>query len=156
MRRVSFAFAFAITALVLGSACSADEARDTAGDVADQAEDAAQEAADEAREAADRAEDVARDAADRAEDVANDRTVNIDDFAYEPKTLTVTRGTEVTWVNQDEAEHTITSDVGDALDSGNLDEGDEFSERFLEDGTFSYHCEVHGKDRMSGKIVVEN
>ena len=102
------------------------------------------------------AADTAEDAADRAEDVVNDRNVNIDNFAYEPKTLTVKRGTEVTWVNQDDAPHTVTSDAGDALDSEQLEEGDEFSERFLEQGTFAYHCEVHGKDRMSGKIVVED
>lgn len=131
--------------LVLGTAaCDTDEAQETAGDVADQAEDAAQEAADEAR-----------DAADRAEDVVNDRTVDIDNFAYEPKTLTVTRGTEVTWINRDDVPHTVTSDDGTALDSDELGENDEFSERFLEDGTFEYHCEIHGKDRMSGTIVVE-
>jgi plastocyanin len=135
----------AALALLLGStACSADEAGDTAGEVADDVEDAAKDAADEAR-----------DAADRAEDVLNDESVDIDNFAYEPKTVTVTRGTEVTWVNRDDAPHTVTSDEGDALDSDELGEGDEFSERFLEDGTFEYHCEVHGKDRMSGKVVVE-
>lgn len=125
-------------------ACNTDEAEDTAGEVADDVEDAAKDAADEAR-----------DAADRAEDIVNDRNVDIDNFAYEPKKLTVTRGTEVTWVNQDDVPHTVTSDKGNALDSEELTEGDEFSERFLEDGTFTYHCEVHGKDRMSGTIVVE-
>jgi plastocyanin len=144
MRRVPVLLV--VIALLFGAvACSADEAQDTAGDVADEAEDAAQDAAD-----------AAQGAADRAEDVVNDRGVDIDNFAYEPKTLTVTRGTEVTWVNQDDAPHTVTSDEGDALDSEQLGEGDEFSERFLEDGTFAYHCEVHGKDRMSGKIVVES
>ena len=142
MKRLSL---IAVLVFLLGGvACSADEAEDTASEVADDVEDVARDAADEAR-----------DAADRAEDVANDRNVNIDNFAFEPKTLTIRRGTEVTWVNQDDAPHTVTSDDGDALDSGNLEEGDEFSERFLEDGTFSYHCEVHGKERMSGKVVVE-
>jgi plastocyanin len=143
MRRVFAAVAVALLALGVG-ACSQEEARDTAGDVADEAEDAAKDAAD-----------AAKDAADRAEDVVNDRTVNIDNFAYEPKKVTVTRGTEVTWVNQDGVPHTVTSDEGNALDSDQLSEGDEFSERFLEDGTFEYHCEVHGKEKMSGSIVVE-
>ena len=59
-------------------------------------------------------------------------------------------------MNQDDVPHTVTSDKGDALESDELGEGDEFSERFLEQGTFAYHCEVHGKDRMSGSIVVED
>jgi plastocyanin len=144
MRRVLVSIV-AVAVLFGSAACSADEAGDTAGDVADDVEDTARDAADEAR-----------DAADRAEDIANDRNVNIDNFAYEPKSLTIRRGTEVTWVNQDDAPHTVTSDEGDALASEELGEGDEFSERFLEQGTFEYHCEVHGKDRMSGSIVVED
>lgn len=140
---------FVSVLLILGSVACSGDAGDTAEDVADAVESAAGDVAD-------RAEDVAEDAADRAEDVVNDRNVDIDNFAYEPKTLTVKRGTEVTWVNQDDAPHTVTSDEGGALDSEQLEEGDEFSERFLEQGTYAYHCEVHGKDRMSGKVVVED
>ena len=135
----------ALALLFGGLACSQDDASDAASDAADTVESAAADAAE-----------AAGDAADRAEDVLNDETVDIDDFAFEPKTLRIRRGTEVTWVNRDDVPHTVTSDEGDALDSDELDEGDEFSERFLEQGTFDYHCEVHGKDRMSGSIVVED
>jgi plastocyanin len=133
--------------LVAGVACS-DNTRDSV-------EEAAEDVADEAGDAADKAEAAAKEAADRAEDVANDENVNIDNFAYEPKSLEVTRGQEVTWVNQDDVPHTVTADDG-GFESEQLGEGDEFTERFLEDGTFAYHCEVHGKDRMSGKITVTN
>src|SRR5687767_14945676 len=108
----------ACTLMLGGAACSPDsqeQAEDTAGDVADEAEDAARDAADAAREGA-----------DRAEDVANDETVNIDDNAYEPDELTIERGQEVTWVNQDDVPHTVTASEGDAFGSEQLGEGDEF------------------------------
>jgi plastocyanin len=135
-------------ALLFGaSACSQDtrnDVQDAAGDVANDAEEAAEDAGE-----------AAGDAADRAEDMINDKTVNIDDFEYEPASLTVKTGTEVTWVNQDDVPHTVTADE-DGFESENLDEGDEFSNRFTDEGTFKYHCEVHGADRMSGTVTVES
>ena len=144
MRRLSVLCV--VLALALGGAACSDDAEQEAGEVADDAEDAARDVADEA-------EDVARDAADRAEDMINDRTVNIDDNAYEPKDREVTRGTEVTWVNQDDVQHTVTDEDG-AFESEELDEGDEFSHRFTEEGTYNYYCEVHGEDVMSGTVEV--
>ena len=146
MRRVLIVFV--ALALVFGGAACSEQAEDTAGDVADEAEDAAQDAADRAR-------DTAGDAADRAEDVANDRNVNIDDNAFEPKRLEISVGTEVTWVNQDDVQHTVTAD-DEGFESKKLDEGDEFSNRFTDDGSFDYFCEIHGKDVMSGTIVVSS
>ena len=138
---------FALLMLVFGAAaCSQEDqeqAEDTAGDVADEAEEAAEDAAD-----------AVGDAADRAEDIANDRTVNIDDNAYEPKEREVTRGTEVTWVNQDDVQHTVTFDDEKIDGSDELEEGDEFSYRFTQEGTYEYHCEVHGADTMSGTVTV--
>lgn len=123
--------------LLLAGAC------DNAREVADDAEDVAQDAADEVR-----------DAADNAEDVINDRQIQIDNFAYEPKSRSVTLGTEVTWLNQDDAQHTVTSN-NDSFKSNNLEEGDEFSYRFTQRGDYKYHCVIHGEDRMSGTITVE-
>jgi plastocyanin len=144
MRRIWVLLACAV--LVFGGVACGDDAQDTAGDVADEAEDAAQNAAEEAR-------DAAEDAADRAEDVVDDETVNIDNNAYEPADLEITRGQEVTWVNQDSVDHTVTA-KDESFESERLGEGDEFSERFLEDGTFEYFCEVHGEDTMSGTVTV--
>jgi plastocyanin len=146
MRRTSILLL--VLGLALGGVACSDEAQREAGEVADDAEDAAKDAADEAG-------DAAKDAADRAEDVANDETVNIDDSAYEPASLEITRGQEVTWVNQDSVEHTVTA-KDRAFESERLGEDDEFSERFLEDGEFEYYCEVHGEDTMSGTITVTN
>ena len=84
--------------------------------------------------------------------VGGEETVEIADLAFAPDELTVAVGSEVTWVNNDTVAHTATSD-DDVFDSGNLDEGQEFSFTFDEAGTFSYVCEIH--PTMTGTIVVE-
>ena len=123
--------------LVLGgTACSKEEARDTASDVYNEAKEGAKEAAN------------------RAEDVINDRTVSIKEIAFHPKERTVKIATEVTWPNLDALTHTVTAD-NSAFDSGNIEGGKEFSYRFTQAGRYPYHCEIHGKERMSGVIVVE-
>jgi plastocyanin len=124
------------TLLVSCVACSREEARDTAADVYDEAKEGA------------------REAANRAEDVINDRTVTIKDVAFHPQSRTVKIGTEVTWVNSDAVTHTVTANKG-AFDSDNLEGTKEFSFRFTQSGEYPYHCEIHGKDRMSGTIIVE-
>jgi plastocyanin len=84
----------------------------------------------------------------------NDRTVNIDNFAFEPAKRTVKVGTEVTWVNQDDTNHTVT-EKDKAFESEELAENEEFSHRFTAAGVYNYYCKIHGKDRMSGEITVE-
>ena len=141
MKRVSVLLA--VLALLFGAACSREEAGDVAGDTADTIEDAAKDAADEVG-----------DAADRAEDVIDDVNVDIDDFSFSPKERTVKLGGEVTWVNDGEAPHTVTSDT-DAFDSDQIEADDEFSHRFTQKGSYEYHCENH-PDRMKGTVVVES
>ena len=50
-------------------------------------------------------------------------TVEIHGYAFAPETLTVTAGTTVTWVNEDETPHTV-SEPGRAFRSAALDTGD--------------------------------
>ncbi len=76
--------------------------------------------------------------------------VMIKDFAFSPSTLTVKKGTTVTWTNEDSAPHTATS--GDVFDSGNLGTGQSFSYTFDEAGTFDYICTIHPS--MEGAIIV--
>ncbi|MFF4410599.1 cupredoxin family copper-binding protein [Streptomyces sp. NPDC001262] len=78
--------------------------------------------------------------------------VAIVNYAYAPATLTVSRGTTVTWSNSDTAPHTITSSVSGPLDSPMLNQGDSFSFTFSSAGTFSYYCTVH--PTMKGTVVV--
>ncbi|MGO8914611.1 MAG: cupredoxin family copper-binding protein [Stellaceae bacterium] len=79
--------------------------------------------------------------------------VVIDNFAFEPKTLTVAAGTDVVWINQDDEPHTVVYS-GDAklFKSPALDTSDKFSFVFKEPGTYSYYCSVH--PHMTGTIIV--
>jgi plastocyanin len=79
--------------------------------------------------------------------------VTIDNFAFNPKTLTVSVGTEVTWINRDDVPHTATSAVKPRVfDSKTLDTDDKFSHVFTAPGTYQYFCTVH--PHMTGEIVV--
>jgi plastocyanin len=79
-------------------------------------------------------------------------SVAIQDFAFTPKTVTVKKGTTVTWTNKDSAEHTVTADSGDGPKSGTLAQGQTYSFTFNNVGTFSYHCSFHSY--MTGTVTV--
>ncbi len=79
--------------------------------------------------------------------------IEINDFAFNPSTITLRRGTTVTWTNQDSAPHTVTSDSGDELNSDTLSEGQSYSHTFNQAGIFGYYCSIH--PRMKATIVIE-
>ncbi|HLD60423.1 MAG TPA: cupredoxin family copper-binding protein [Candidatus Bilamarchaeaceae archaeon] len=78
-------------------------------------------------------------------------TVNIKGFAFSPSEITVSKGTTVTWIQDDDAPHTVTAD-DNTFDSGSLSKGKTFSYTFDTPGTFNYHCSFHGN--MRAKVVV--
>jgi plastocyanin len=77
--------------------------------------------------------------------------VQIRDFAFEPQSLPVAIGSEVTWVNDDEEPHLVVGPAGD-FKSQPLDTGDRFSFRFDKPGTYKYFCSLH--PHMIGTIIV--
>jgi plastocyanin len=81
------------------------------------------------------------------------RTIVIRNFAFEPSNITVNVGATVTWNNEDSTFHTVTSDTGSELNSGNLATGQSFSHTFNTTGTFSYHCAMHTS--MRAQVVVQ-
>lgn len=83
---------------------------------------------------------------------AGGNSVAIQNFAFNPSTLTIKAGTTITWTNSDSAPHTVTSDNG-AFDSGQISNGQAFSHTFSDAGTFSYHCSNH--PNMKATIVVQ-
>jgi plastocyanin len=80
--------------------------------------------------------------------------ITIDNFAFEPDTLTVAPGTQVTWINRDEEPHTVVSaDKALRFKSQALGTNDQFSFVFDKPGTYKYFCSVH--THMVGTIVVK-
>jgi plastocyanin len=83
---------------------------------------------------------------------ADDAAVKIDNFTFTPKSVTVKAGTTVTWTNQDDIPHTVTS-TNKQFRSKALDTDDKFTFTFSTPGTYDYFCSLHPK--MTGTIVVE-
>lgn len=82
-------------------------------------------------------------------------TVNIEikGFAYNPSTVTIKKGTTVTWTNQDSAPHTVTSVSGSELSSDTLSQGNIYSHTFNAAGAFDYYCTIH--PNMKATVVVD-
>ncbi len=78
-------------------------------------------------------------------------SVAITDGAFQPGSLTISVGDTITWANEDDSPHTVTS-VDGAFDSGNLDPGVGFSFTFREPGTYTYVCSYH--EEMVATITV--
>ena len=74
---------------------------------------------------------------------------------YVPQTITVEIGVNntITWMNQDGAPHTVTSDTN-AFNSGTIVPGSNFTMTFTSPGTYLYHCNIH--PFMSGTVIVLN
>ena len=78
-------------------------------------------------------------------------TVSIQDFFFSPANVSVPAGTTVTWVNEGNVPHTVTSDDGQ-FDSGVLMPGDSYTVMFKGQGTITYHCAIHPS--MRGSVTV--
>lgn len=75
--------------------------------------------------------------------------VTMAQLKFDPGTLTVARGTEVVFDNEDVAPHTVTARSG-SVDSGVLAPGKSFA--LVVDGPFDYFCEIHPS--MTAKIAL--
>lgn len=74
-------------------------------------------------------------------------------YQFTPANMTVQVGDSVTWTNDSDAPHTVTSDdSGGPLGSPELEEGQSYSQTFDTAGDYAYHCEIH--DYMQGTVHV--
>lgn len=74
---------------------------------------------------------------------------------FEPKTITVKAGSEVTWENKD-GSHTVTADDG-SWTSAALTAGKTYSHKFDKPGKYPYYCAFHGSKgghNMAGEVMV--
>lgn len=74
----------------------------------------------------------------------------IENFSFNPGTLTVSSGTTVVWTNNDSVLHSIKSDT---FNSQPLSKGQSFEFMFANKGTYDYSCGIHPS--MKGRIIVE-
>jgi plastocyanin len=84
------------------------------------------------------------------------RFLAISGYTFYPSSITVPKGTTVTWVNMDFVQHTVTSGTEQAptglFDSNPLSHMQSFSYSFNTPGTYSYYCDLH--PNMTGTIRV--
>lgn len=87
-------------------------------------------------------------------------TINLQNYAFSPNKVKVSKGTKVIWVNQDDTIHTVNTDSHPAhtyyLDqnSRDLSQGDTYSVTFSEAGIYHYHCTPHA-GTMKAVLLVE-
>jgi plastocyanin len=90
---------------------------------------------------------------------AGKRVLVEDDF-FKQKTVTVPRGTKVTWLVKGVDGHTVTfrkipTGVRHIKGTGTLDQGARFSHAFSKRGTYHYICRFHVSSGMRGTVVVK-
>jgi plastocyanin len=68
--------------------------------------------------------------------------VAIEGFAFDPQSIEVPAGTEITWTNNDPTDHTVTAE-DDSFDSGPIASGDTFSTTIDGSGAVTYFCAIH-------------
>ncbi len=85
-------------------------------------------------------------------------SVTIQNFAFSPQYVTISKGTTITWTNLDSTPHQIinnptgTANLGQLFRSSPLETGQSFSYTFTSTGMFPYHCNIH--PNMVGKFQV--
>ncbi len=86
--------------------------------------------------------------------------VSLKDIKFNPKNIRISKGTKVTWVNDDYLDHYVNTDSHPAhtyyppQNSNVLKRGDTYSVVFNESGVYPYHCSAHA-GAMAGSILVE-
>ena len=83
--------------------------------------------------------------------------ISMKNIAFNPKTVTVAKGTTVKWTNDDAPNHDVTKTGGPGPDfssgQGNMAKGDTYQQTLNTAGTVKYQCTVH--PGMTGSITVK-
>ena len=83
---------------------------------------------------------------------AAEAKVEIDNFTFEPASITVAVGTTVTWVNHDDIPHSVVC-LPLGIKSPVLDSDESFAYRFERAGIYEYICGLH--PHMRAQVVVQ-
>ena len=74
---------------------------------------------------------------------------------YHPTQRSIKVGTTITFINKDNANHTVTS-TNKTFDSGTVKSGESFSYTFNTAGVFYFYCNYHSSNSQEqGAIVVQ-
>lgn len=86
---------------------------------------------------------------------ASEGKISIENMAFTPSQISVTKGSTVTWTNNDSTTHTVVDDLSNVGGpaSGDIAPGASYSFTFNKTGSFQYHCSIHPS--MRGTIVVK-
>ena len=79
--------------------------------------------------------------------------VTIAGMQFQPATIRVKSGEQVTWINAESMPHTVTSQTSNVLASERLGRGGAFTHTFDQPGTYTYYCALHPS--MTGRVIVE-
>lgn len=71
--------------------------------------------------------------------------------AYSPASLTIVTGSTVTWTNNDNMVHTVTT-ADESINSGDIAPGSSYTKTFTTTGTYSYY-DAHNTS-MKGVLIV--
>jgi amicyanin len=80
-------------------------------------------------------------------------SVTIAGMQFQPATIRVKAGEEVTWTNSAAMPHTVSGSEHGELSSARLSQGSMFSHTFDKSGTYTYYCALHPS--MTGTVIVE-
>lgn len=86
-------------------------------------------------------------------------SVTITDNQFDPRNIHVDAGATVTWTNEGESGHTVTSGSDNWSKDTEIAVGDETTHTYEDDGIYDVYCRFHGSDDLSGmsmKVGVGN
>jgi plastocyanin len=99
------------------------------------------------------AQQEAAPSAKPADAVGKVNTITINQFKYQPDTLTVNAGDIIEWKNDDIVPHSATAVEKKAFDSGRIVKGASWRFTANKKGTFDYFCTLH--PNMKAKLIVQ-
>src|SRR3989344_734465 len=86
-------------------------------------------------------------------------TINMSEIMFKPQNIKVSKGTKITWVNDENAGHYVNTDPHPghsyypAQNSEYLEKSESYSLTFDQAGIYPYHCSSHTS--MTGNLLVE-
>ncbi len=91
---------------------------------------------------------------EQPEEAMAENSVEIKNFAFNPKEVTVKPGAKITFTNQDIAGHSFTSDDGKSFDTGVLAQGKSATVTApTTPGSYPFHCTPH--PNIKGTLIVK-